>query len=281
MNSSILFYISIIMCIFLFVFLKTHIHKLSPNTYILDEYYSILSRKYKSRILGPGGTHFTFKSENSIKVYNESNNLLTFDVEGMLLDTTTYKSTIACRINFPRNKTKQELLFRELNYGSAERNLIILEEKIKNYTSALVREKLSFKRYSEIERLKDFADNLKEIFDNISKDFSNIMDLEFVHINAVFDNVNYTKTFDKINLSYNDLLRAGYDSKQINQILKAGESGIILSNINPIVPEKVFRKIREVYNEKNEKLKSCIYKLTVTNTTKEEIDSICNDILAI
>ena len=82
-------------------------------------------------------------------------------------------------------------------------------------------------------------------------------------------------------MNIESLTEADYSLQQINQILKANDEGIILSAINPIVPERVFRKIREKYKTNKEKMDQFIEQLSIKTKTQEDIDKICEEIISL
>ena len=101
-------------------------------------------------------------------------------------------------------------------------------------------------------------------------------------VTKVFSDTNMPVTYKpekRLKLDIEKLNSLNYNLQQINQILKGYNDNIFLDEIDPIVPERIFRLIRDKYNANKEKLDKLISELKTNTKTQENINKICEEII--
>lgn len=261
------------------LYIKTnHFYKLPINTYVFDSY-KLLGNK-KINLLGPSGNHFVYGRAKDLKILAVPLGIKDVRIIGYLNDTTKFIFKMEYTFNVSKDEEKQKELYSMLKSDKlADQNLSIIQEYIQEKANDFVADVMKDKCHSDFKTRIDKDFILYWILEQI-RNYDYCVDFHF--LSASLDialPVSYEQ-FEKVGLTFKELEAAGYDEQQINQILKASEKNIYLNNINPIVPESVFRKIRRIYDENNKMLKEYIFKLTFKNKTPREVEEICDNILA-
>lgn len=279
------FFITITTVLIVLTFIKLikgHIHILPPATYIVEKYYSLFKDDYIYRISTPGKIFFSFNKHPFVKKVIIPGNTQHLFCDGILEDFTEIKLRINYNISITKDQEKLKNIYNSLPRRHPKEAPCMFESAFSLYFNAMIREFLSFhsaKHFYTAEDAEKFRD---ELIESIRTETNKFFEISIIGLGI---DIGLPMVYDTkrkaADMNIESLTESDYSLQQINQILKANDEGIILSAINPIVPERVFRKIREKYKTNKEKMDQFIEQLSIKTKTQEDIDKICEEIISL
>lgn len=276
--------IKLIIIILIFLILLTFLfnHWLSfPIDYFCMNKITIpFSSKNKIYVGGNGGKIFLPHYKNT-KILRLPYDTRVSHISYELKDGTQCNVNISYLPEFPLENKKQEYLYNILNRTNPLNNQDSLFLRIDCIIEQILLEELFSKINKEVRTTYQNNNIRKNIIKRITDGCSCFLDFKVLSFDYSIYTYEKLIKFESVKLDYNSLLEAGYNSGQINQILKANEKGIYLGNINPIVPENILRKIKSSFEKNKELIIHYIEMLSYKDMTKNEIDNICNEIMKI
>lgn len=272
--------VSFILLVFILRLIKSHVHILPPNTYAIEEYYSIPKDDFFYRISIPNKPFISLNTKLQVKYFQVPSGIQYLHCKGILDDFTQCTLRIGYNISLIQDKNDLEHIYKLFPNYSKSRNAYSLTRHLELHFNSLIREFLCHYSYSNLRTTTDVLKFKDELVNILSAECLKCLKIDICAVQMDFD---FPAVFEDIrkpaNMDIESLTNADYNMQQINQILKANNDGIILSSISPIVPEGVFRKIREKYNDYKEKFNVYIEQLSIITKTQEEINKICEEIM--
>ena len=257
-----------------------HIHILPPDTYAIEKYYSMPKDDYVYRISKPDKPFFSINKKLLVKYFQIPSNIQHLHCRGILDDFTQCTLNIGYTITLTQNQNDLKHLYKIFPNYSKSKNAYSLTRYLELHFNGLIREILCHYSYFKLRTTTDMEKFKDELVDILSAEYSNCLKIDIHTVQMEFD---FPVIFEDIrkpaDMDIESLTKADYNLQQINQILKANDDGIVLSSISPIVPERVFRKIREKYHDYKEKFNTYIEQLSIITKTQEEINAICEEIM--
>lgn len=270
-----------IICILLILiayFTQMHLHNLPPNTVAIEEFYSLRKRKYIYRVSKVGRLFVSIKPKFLIKIV-ELPSEQRFYGASEFLDAVkcTYLINYNLELLLDEKLTKYLYSITRFNENPKQNNDYLIKAIDLKVEYEL--DKIMLNEYSY-----HFNDNvIKENFEKIMNKICEYMGGDYkLKVTKVFSDTNMPVTYKpekRLKLDIEKLNSLNYNLQQINQILKGYNDNIFLDEIDPIVPERIFRLIRDKYNANKEKLDKLISELKTNTKTQENINKICEEII--
>lgn len=262
-------------------FLKEHIHILPCNAIALEKHYSIFKKEYIYRVSTENKPFFTFNKKSSVRFINLPSENYNIYFKDIFKDYSKCELEIKCNVTLNTEQSKLKNIYEvTADYSSRERNKEKLQRMFNLCIEDVIRDVSSdyYYEYFEYEGATEaYAKNVAKKIEEVGNYFFNVR-ANTVNL-QLFRPATFEPKREPADMNIESLTEAAYDLQQINQILKANDKGIVLSSISPLVPERVFRKIREKYHNYKNILDSYIEQLSIINKTPEQINEICEKIM--